>query len=111
MPLDLVLRQARIAEQGDAPRDIGVSGGRIAAIEPHLAAETQEIALDGRLVVPGFVDTHIHLDKSCILDRVKSKNGALDQAIAEVAALKREFTEADVYARAQRTLEKAILQG
>ena len=35
---------------------------------------------------------------------------SLDQAIAAVAAAKREFTEEDVYARAQRTLEKAILQ-
>jgi cytosine deaminase len=111
MPLDLVLRQARIAGQNEIPRDIGVSGGRIAAIETHIAAEAQEIKLDGRLVVPGFVDTHVHLDKSCILDRSKLKQGTLEEAIAEVGALKRAFTEDDVYARARRTLEMAILQG
>ena len=60
---------------------------------------------------PGFVETHIHLDKSCILDRCRSEQGTLDEAIAAVAAAKRAFTEEDVYARGRRTLEKAILQG
>ena len=59
----------------------------------------------------GFVETHIHLDKSCILDRCKSREGTLAEAIAEVAAAKRGFTEDDIYERARRTLEKAILQG
>jgi cytosine/creatinine deaminase len=111
MPLDLVLRRARLAGQNEIPRDIGVSGGRIVAIETHIAAEAPEIKLNGRLVVPGFVDTHVHLDKSCILDRSKLEQGTLEEAIAEVAALKRTFTEEDVYARARRTLEMAILQG
>ena len=39
------------------------------------------------------------------------QTGSLDAAIAAVAAAKRAFTEDDVYARARRTLEKAILQG
>ena len=40
-----------------------------------------------------------------------SEEGTLQEAIAEVAAAKRAFTEDDVYARARRTLEKAIVQG
>ena len=51
MPLDLVLRQAHVAGQNKISRDIGVSDGRIVAIEPHIDAEAQEIKLDGRLVV------------------------------------------------------------
>ena len=35
----------------------------------------------------------------------------MQEAIAEVAAAKRAFTEEDVYARGRRTLEKAIVQG
>ncbi len=65
----------------------------------------------GRLVTPGFVETHIHLDKSCILDRCHSEEGTLQEAIAQVAAAKRAFTEDDVYERGRRTLEKAIVQG
>ena len=93
MPLDLVLRQARVAGQNESPRDIGVSGGLIAAIESHIDAEAQEIKLDGRLVVAGFVDTHVHLDKSCILERSKLEQCTVEEAIAQVAALKRDFTE------------------
>ena len=111
MPLDLVLRRALIAGRYAGPMDIGIGGGRIVAIEPHLAADAAEENLDGRLVIPGFVETHIHLDKSCILERCRSDEGTLEEAIAEVAAAKRAFTEDDVYARGRRTLEKAIVQG
>jgi cytosine deaminase len=46
--------------------DIGVSGGRIASISPAGSGQTaQEIVdLGGALVVPGFVEGHIHLDTS-----------------------------------------------
>src|SRR4051794_18867615 len=111
MPLDLVLRQGRLAGSEQAPLDIGIANGRIAEIAAHIAAEAPEERLDGRLVIAGFVESHIHLDKSRILDRCDCKEGTLAEAIASVAAAKRAFTEPDTYARAQRTLEKAIIQG
>jgi cytosine deaminase len=111
MSIDLVLRGARLADRGAGLVDIGIGGGRIVAIEPHLAADAPEEDLDGRLVIPGLVETHIHLDKSCILDRCRCDQGTLEEAISEVAAAKRAFTEDDVYERGRRTLEKAIVQG
>jgi cytosine deaminase len=109
--LDLVLRGARIAGHSAPLMDVGIGEGRVAVIAPHLAADGPSELLDGRLVIPGLVETHIHLDKSCILDRCQSEYGTLEEAIAQVAAAKRAFTEDDVYARARRTLEKAIGQG
>src|SRR6516225_9049055 len=109
--MDLILRNARRIGAEQELTDIGIAGGRIAAIEPRLAAEGEIIDLGGRLTSPGFVETHIHLDKSCILDRVKSEKGDLEEAIAEAAKAKAAFTPEDVHARATRTLEKAILQG
>ena len=77
--MDLILRNARIAGQEDqALVDVGIEQGRIAAIEPRMAAEGRELNLQGRLVTPGFVETHIHLDKSCILERCKSAEGTLE---------------------------------
>jgi len=111
MTFDFVWRDARLAGRETETVDIGVRGGRIAAIAPGLVCDAPEERLGGRLVVPGFVDTHIHLDKSCILDRCTCRLGTLQEAIAEVAAAKRTFTEDDVYGRARRTLEKAILHG
>jgi cytosine deaminase len=114
MPFDLVLRSGRIAGRDHELVDIGVRGGRVAAIAPRLETSpdgARGIALDGRLVVPGFVETHIHLDKSCISDRCTCRTGTLQEAIESVAAAKRAFTEDDIYARGRRTLEKAIVQG
>src|SRR5205807_4320717 len=101
----------RIAGRAGATVDIGVAGGKIAEIAPRISTEAQSEDIGGKLVMPGFVETHIHLDKSCILDRCHPDKGTLDEAIAQVAAAKRAFTEDDVYKRAAGTLEKAIVQG
>jgi cytosine deaminase len=114
MSFDIILRNGRIAGLHE-PVDIGVRDGRIAAIGPKLETgasdSTRDIALDGRLVIPGFVETHIHLDKSCISDRCACRTGTLKEAIEAVAAAKLAFSEDDIYARARRTLEKAIVKG
>ena len=110
--MDRILRNARLTSRpGQTLFDIGIEGGRIAAIEPTLQAEGQATDVQGRLVSAGFVETHIHLDKSCLLDRCNAEKGDLDEAIEQVAAVKKQFTAADVRARAARTLEKCILHG
>src|SRR5437660_9038301 len=109
--MDLILRNARLADGSRDMTDIGIENGRIVAIRPDLLSARETIDLGGRLVSSGFVETHIHLDKSCILDRCTSDRGDLEEAIGEVAKAKKAFTPEDVNARATRTLEKAILQG
>ena len=110
--MDLILRNALIVgAENEPPVDIGIEGGRVAAIEAGLAAEGEEIDVGGRLVSPGFIETHIHLDKSCLLDRCKSVEGTLEEAISEVAKAKQNFQPEEVRERAIRTLEKCILQG
>ena len=102
MDFDLVSRDVRLADaKPDQPTtDIGVKDGRIAAIAPRLAGSAKEqVHGGGRLVCAGFVETHIHLDKSCILTRCKGEKGTLDEAIAEVAVQKKTFTEEDAAVR------------
>lgn len=111
MEFDHILRNARIAGNDSELCDIGWREGRIAAIGHGLVCDAPETDAGGRLVVPGFVDTHVHLDKSCIMGRCNCHEGTLAEAIAQTAAAKRDFTEDDVYARAERTLRKSILQG
>jgi cytosine deaminase len=111
MAFDCILRNACVSGRESQLVDIGIADGRIAALESGLAGDGAEEDLAGRLVIAGFVETHIHLDKSCILERCQSQQGTLAEAIAEVAAAKRAFSEPDVYERACRTLEKAILHG
>jgi len=107
---DQVFRNA-VTRTSATPVDIGVSGGRIAAIAPHLACDAVEIDIRGRLVLPGFVDTHIHLDKACLLGRCGHGQSSLKDAIAAVAVMKRDFTVEDVYARGARVIERAIVHG
>lgn len=111
MSLDLIFRNARIAGREDERVDIGIKDGRFAAIAARLEADGPSEDLGGRLVVPGFCETHIHLDKSCLLGRCDCRKGTLDEAIAQVAQAKKGFTEEDVHARAARTIETSILQG
>ena len=113
MAFDLILRNARLSDAAaDAPpADIGIADGRIAAIAPNLAAEDETIDAAGGLVSPGLIETHIHLDKSRILDRcAPSPNRGTDH-MQRVAAVKAEFTVEDVYERAKATLEQCILHG
>ncbi|MDM9627880.1 amidohydrolase family protein [Rhizobium sp. S152] len=108
---DLIIRNVRIEEYG-APVDIGVHGGRIAAIGSTLSCEAVEnFDGGGAFAFAGFVDTHVHLDKACILDRCTICEGTLSEAVRETAAAKANFTEADVYERAARVVERAISHG
>jgi cytosine deaminase len=110
--MDLILRNAHaFGIDRDAPVAIGIADGKIAAIAPSLEADAPALDLGGRLVAPGLVETHIHLDKTCIIDRCKSEQGTVAEAVAETAAAKRAFTEQDIYARAARTLHKCLLNG
>ena len=70
--MDLILRNARLASDASRLIDIGIAGGKVAALAPQLAAEAETLDVGGRLVSPGFVETHLHLDKACILDRCEA---------------------------------------
>jgi cytosine deaminase len=110
--MDLIVRNARLSHAPEAsPVDIGITGGRIVAIEPALQADGSIFDANGCLACAGFVETHIHLDKSRIIDRCAPENGRQADAMQRVAAVKHTFSVEDVYARASRTLEKCISHG
>ncbi len=110
--MDWIVRGARLAG-GSGPVDVGVTAGRIAAVAPTLQADVLQadarvIAADGCLLLPGLVETHVHLDKTCILDRCPAAEGSVAEAVRLTSKAKAGFTPEDVYARGKRTLERAI---
>lgn len=63
-PFDLVIRRAHVATASDCfETDIGITGGRIVQLGRHLGTAHEEIDAAGRVVTPGGVDAHCHLDE------------------------------------------------
>lgn len=114
MAFSLILRNARLANGADASKtiDIAVANGRIAAIEPRISGDGESVDAGGRLVSPGLVESHFHLDKSRILDRVAPpEDRRATDYMKRTSAVKDTFTVEDVYARARDTLEQCLLNG
>jgi len=107
--LDLIIRNAA---RDNSTVDIGVRGGVIVAIEPKLAAEGPEHDAAGKFVSPGLIESHFHLDKALIVDRVPLQpNRMVRDHMERTASVKHTFTLEDIYARAQATLEQCLLHG
>ena len=65
---DLIIKGGRVIDPSvrlDAIRDVAISGGRIAAVEPAIAGDAADmIDARGKLVVPGLIDIHTHTARS-----------------------------------------------
>ena len=110
--MDLIVRNARLSDRPAGELiDIGIEGGRIIAIERGLAAEAAVYDAKGRLACPGLIETHIHLDKSRIIDRCAPQERSRLSPVTSVKPLKKSMTVEDVRARAERTLQECIKHG
>src|SRR5262249_36239997 len=110
--MDLIIRNARLSTRpADELVDIGIENGRIGAISPALAADGREHDAEGGVVCAGLIETHIHLDKSRIIERCEPEETREISPVKSVAPLKKTFTVEDVRLRAARTLEECILHG
>ena len=114
MALDLLIRNARLPGAGtdDPAVDIGVRDGVIVAMAPKLHADGPEYDAGGKLVSAGLVESHFHLDKAMIVDRVPYQpDRMVRDHMKRTASIKHTFTLEDIYARAQATLEQCLLHG
>lgn len=106
-----LLRGGRIQPDPHQPpvaRDILIdSHGRIASLlAPGTAVNAGSVTeLAGKLVVPGLVDAHQHLDKSRTVATVRNARGDLNGAITAFRTYAATMTAEDVMRRAERTLE------
>src|SRR5499427_330351 len=110
--MNLLVRNARLRGR-DQLVDIGIEQGRIAAVAPDLApSAAQTIDAAGDLVVPGFVNLHLHADKA-LLGEVMRPNvsGTLPEAIEITNDFKRKYDPQEVARRAGRVIETGIRNG
>jgi 5-methylthioadenosine/S-adenosylhomocysteine deaminase len=55
------------ADLGDLPKgDVLIEGDTIAQVAPQIDADAEVVDADGRIVIPGFVDTHRHTWEAAI---------------------------------------------
>ncbi|WP_427306312.1 amidohydrolase family protein [Cupriavidus sp. H39] len=110
--LDLILRHCNLPD-GRTGIDIGIADGRIAAVEPALAAHAgEEIDAAGQLVTPPFVDAHFHMDSTLSygLPRV-NQSGTLLEGIALWGELKPLLTQEAIVERALAYCDWAVARG
>ena len=76
--MDLVIRNGTVVDGTGAPArpaDVGILGDRVIALEPSLDRRARrEIDAEGRIVAPGFVDIHTHLDAQLAWDPIGSSS-------------------------------------
>ncbi|HET7465527.1 MAG TPA: amidohydrolase family protein [Candidatus Dormibacteraeota bacterium] len=104
------LSDARLVDGSTA--DVVVDGERIARVAPGAAGGVPEVLdCSGKLVLPAFVDGHVHLDKVLIRDELREHDGTLAGAIEAIHERKRRYTAEDVRGRARAVIEESVRQG
>ncbi|CAG9167657.1 amidohydrolase family protein [Cupriavidus respiraculi] len=109
---DLILRHCTLPD-GRTDIDIGIAGGRIAAVQPALAGEAAEqIDAAGQLVTAPFVDAHFHMDSTLSygLPRV-NQSGTLLEGIALWGELKPTLVQDAIVERALAYCDWAVARG
>jgi len=111
MAFDLIVKGGRLPDGRAA--DIGISRGRIAAIEPALEAEAGRVVdAAGCLVAPPFVDPHFHMDATLSYGQPRiNASGTLLEGIALWGELKPLLTHEAVMQRALRYCDWAVSMG
>src|SRR5208282_966711 len=69
--LDLVIRNGDVVDGSGSPRrraDVAIAGGRVVDVGPVAGDAVRVIDATGRIVAPGFVDVHTHVDAQVFWD-------------------------------------------
>ena len=104
---------ARIYGQHQRVDEILIDGGVIERIGEALPEADEEIDLHGRLIIPPFIDPHLHLDYAYTAraEGATNTSGTLFEGIARWRDVKKQQTLADVKARALRAIEEELRHG
>ncbi|PKQ25391.1 MAG: amidohydrolase [Actinobacteria bacterium HGW-Actinobacteria-4] len=91
---DLVLANARIVGGPDAPTDVTIRGGLVASIGRNDDAALERLDLEGRFLIPGLWDHHVHFSQwAKMRTRLDVTRG---ESAAQVAQLVAQRMAADV---------------
>lgn len=113
MHYDLLIRHAQLHRRQGLV-DIAVQHGEFARIADELSGDTAEREIDaaGRLVVPPFIDAHVHLDAVLTVGQPRyNASGTLLEGIQIWSERKPSLTHEDVKKRALEEIRWEVAQG
>lgn len=108
----LVIRRARLRDGTTC--DLVVEDGRIAARHPAGGAPSggRDHDAAGRLVLPSFVNAHLHLDKTRLGSRLPpDRTGTIQDGARNTLPIKQAYTVDDIVERASGVLDAAVVHG
>ena len=109
--MSILLKNVRLANEEEL-KDVAINEGTIVEISNTVEGTFDKVIEgNGNVLIPGLVESHIHLDKALIASRKPNQSGTLQEAIKVTAELKPTFTEEDIYTRAKTTLDMIIPRG
>ena len=92
--------------------DVVLDGERVVVVGPGAGAGVGDrVDAAGGLLLPAYIDTHIHLDKVLIRGQLAENDGTLRAAIDSIHAAKKAYTHEDVRRRARGVVESSVLSG
>ena len=104
-----MLFQNALIENSTTPAGIRVENGTFAAIGPELTPHPGEEVVDlgGKLVLPPFIESHVHLD-TCLTagDPVWNLSGTLFEGIECWAKRKDKLSRQDIKERVHRAVRR-----
>lgn len=109
----MLIQQVSI-ENATTLKDVRIEDGKFAAIATHLTPGENEQVIDGKgkLLLPPFVDPHVHLDSTLTAgDPEWNQSGTLFDGIRIWSARKQKLSIQDVKERSIATLKKQASHG
>lgn len=109
--------------------EVGIGGGKWSYVRPQEQPAIEEVAvpleeldpghapsgtmidLQGRLLLPGLVDSHMHLDKAFTIQSVGNRSGTLREAIDNYSAAAPGFTKEQIKTRMREAIRQAAAYG
>ncbi|MEM3186472.1 MAG: amidohydrolase family protein [Conexivisphaerales archaeon] len=108
--MSLLIKRCRTLEVKEE-FDLLVESGKILISKEKINQKAEEeIDAEGNLVLPSFVEPHVHLDKAFLAEKLPEAK-SMSEARKLVRDAKSRFTKEDVLKRAERCIRIAIMNG
>ncbi len=111
--MSILLKNCLLRSKNYTVKDLEIDKGQIVNIGEKLDGNFDKVYdIEKKLVMPAFIESHIHLDKIFIEDDVRAnESGTLFEAIEIIWEKKKNYTVEEVVKRAGRAIKLAVKNG